>query len=84
MSDASDISGADFSVTPLTLPSATDDNKLYGIFVDLRGKKRYLDLTLTGGDGATGTFAAVLAALYGAADHPNTAAERGFAQEAIV
>lgn len=84
MSGAADVSGADFSVSPLTLPSATDDNKLYAIFVDMRGRKRYLDVTLTGGDGATGTYAVAWADLYQAASTPNTAAERGFAQEAIV
>lgn len=84
MSGAVDIAGADFSVLPLTLPSATDDNKLYGIFVDMRGRKRYLDLSLTGGDGATGTFATVLAVLSRAEETPNTAAERGLAQQAIV
>lgn len=84
MSSPSDISGADFSVSPLTLPAATDDNKLYGIFVDLRGKRRYLDLSLTAGDGAAGTYVSVLAGLYGAAEHPNSATERGFAQEAFV
>jgi hypothetical protein len=84
MSDATDVSGADFSVSPLTLPSATADNTLYSIYVDLRGKKRYLDLSLTGGDGATGTFATVTVDLYGAAEAPNSAAERGNAQEAFV
>jgi hypothetical protein len=84
MSGATDVSGADFSVSPLTLPADDTDNNLYGIFVDLRGKKRYLDLSLTGGNGSTGTYANVLAGLYGAAEHPNSATERGFAQEAIV
>ena len=84
MGGAADISGADFSVSPLTLPSATDDNKLYAIHVDLRGKKRYLDLSLTGGDGAAGTFAIAWVDLYGASEHPNSATERGFAQEALV
>lgn len=84
MVGAEDVEGADFSVAPLTLPSATDDNKLYAIHIDLRGKKRYLDLTLTGGDGAAGTYAIAWVDLYGAAEHPNTATKRGFAQEAFV
>ncbi|HEY8562799.1 MAG TPA: hypothetical protein VIL74_20645 [Pyrinomonadaceae bacterium] len=83
-SSYSDISGADFSVSPLTLPSATDDNKLFAIFVDLRGRKRYLDLSLTCGDGAAGTFVSVMAILDGGAEHPNTATERGLSQQAIV
>jgi hypothetical protein len=84
MASASDVSGADFSVLPLTLPSATDDNKLYAIHVDLKGKKRYLDLTLTGGDGANGTYATAWVDLYDAEEYPNSAEERGFAQEAFV
>lgn len=79
-----DVSGADFSVSPLTLPSATADNNLYGIFVDLRGRKRYLDLSLTGGDGTTGSYASVLAILDRAEETPDTAAERGLAQQATV
>jgi hypothetical protein len=84
MSGAADISGADFSVSPLTLPSATDDNKLYAIFVDMRGKKRYLDLSLTLGDGAAGSFVAVLAILNDGEIYPSTATLRGLGQQAIV
>ncbi len=84
MSGAADISGADFSVSPLTLPSAGADNNLYAIHVDLRGKKRYLDLSLTGGDGAAGSYAIAWVDLYDGEEAPASAAERGFAQEAIV
>lgn len=84
MGSATDVSGADFSVSPLTLASATDDNKLYAIYVDCRGKKRYFDVSLTGGDGATGTYAAAWVDLYDAEETPDTATERGFAQEAFV
>ena len=84
MGSATDVSGADFSVSPLTLASATDDNKLYAIHVDCRGKKRYFDVSLTGGDGATGTYAAAWVDLYDAEETPDTATERGFAQEAFV
>jgi hypothetical protein len=84
MSGAVDVTGTDFSVSPLTLPSATDDNKLYSFYVDLRGRKRYLDLTLTGGDGTAGTYATVTADLYGASECPNSATERGNAQEVFI
>lgn len=84
MSGAADVDGADFSVAPATLPAATDDNKLYAIQVNLKGRKRYLDLTLTGGDGAAGTYATVVAQLSQASEVPSSAEGRGFAQELIV
>lgn len=84
MSDAADVEGADFSVAPATLPSATDDDKLVAIHVNLNGRKRYLDLTLTGGDGTAGTYASVIAILSRASEAPDTAEKRGYAQELIV
>lgn len=84
MSGAVDVTGADFSVSPATLPAATDDNKLYAIQVNLKGRKRYVDLTMTGGDGAAGTYATVIAQLSHASEVPSSAEARGFAQELIV
>jgi hypothetical protein len=84
MAGAADISGADFSVSPLTLPSATDDNKLFMIYVDTRGKKRYMDLSLTMGNGSTGGFACVLAILHDGETIPSTATLRGLSQQAVV
>lgn len=78
-----DVPGADFSVSPATLPSATDDNKFYAVQVNMLGRKRYLDLSLTGGDGTVGTYATVFAILSRLATTPSTAAGRGFAQELI-
>lgn len=83
MSGAVDVDGADFS-TDATLPGATDDNKLYAIHVNLKGRKRYLDLSLTGGDGSAGTYAAALAILSDAEEAPSSAEGRGFAAELIV
>ena len=83
MTGALDVDGADFS-TDGTLPTATDDNKLYAIHVNLSGRKRYLDLTLTGGDGAAGTYVAAVAILSEAAEVPSSVDARGFAQELIV
>jgi hypothetical protein len=81
MSGATDITGADFSVSPATLPSATDDNHFYGIHVKLGGpRKRYMDLSFTAGDGAAGTFASVNALLGKGEADPSTAATRGFTQ----
>ena len=83
-SDAfADVDGADFSVDG-TLPSATADNGIYAIRVDLRGRERYLDLVLTGGDGTAGTFATVLAVLEEPEIIPTTATGRGLAAELAV
>lgn len=79
-----DVSGADFSVSPLTLPAATDDNKLYLVTVNMVGRKRYLDLSLTGGDGAAGTYACVIAMLGRGQQIPATASARGLGQQAFV
>lgn len=67
-----------------TLPSATDDNKFFVFDVDLRDKKRYFDLVLTLGDGATGTYVAVWAELSRGEAMLQTAAGRGVSQELIV
>jgi hypothetical protein len=81
MSGAVDISGADFSVSPATLPSATDDNHFYGVHVKCGGaRKRYLDLSFTAGDGASGTYASVNAILGKAEADPSSASTRGFTQ----
>lgn len=83
MSGATDISGADFSVSPLTLPSDTADNTILAIYVKCgANRKRYFDLSFTGGNGAAGTYATVLA--IGVPQiRPDTAAERGLAQQAF-
>lgn len=63
-----------------TLPSATDDNKFFAFEVDLRGRKRYLDLVATGGDGAAGTFLVAWAVLERAEINPDSATDRGCSQ----
>lgn len=81
MSGAVDISGADFSVSPATLPSASADDTFVGIHVKLGGaRKRYLDLSFTAGDGAAGTYASVLVLLSKAEAFPASLADRGFGQ----
>lgn len=83
-SSYSDVSGADFSVDS-TLPAATADNNIYAIHVDLDGtRKRYMDLSLTGGDGTAGTYATVIAVLSRPEESPDSASERGFAAELSV
>ncbi len=60
-----------------TLPTATDDNKLFIFQVDLRGKKRYWDLVATAGDGTAGTYASAIAILSKADDAPTSSSDMG-------
>jgi len=81
MSGAADITGADFSVSPATLPSATADDTFFGVHVKLGGsRKRYQDLTFTGGNGSTGTYANVFCILAKGETSPASATDRGFNQ----
>lgn len=89
-SGMADVTGAIFGTSnndtgsASTLPSATDDNKLFSICLDLTKRKRYLDLVATGGDGAAGAFGACVCILSRAEASPNTAAESGYSQRLIV
>ncbi len=60
-----------------TLPSATNDNKIFIFEIDLSKRKRYLDCTITFDDGTVGGFVAAQTHLFKAAFLPVTAAERG-------
>lgn len=91
MSGATDITGAIYgtSANPDTgstsaLPTATDDNKVFKFFVDLKGRKRYIDLVATAGDGTAGTFLTAWANLGDGNDTPTSATERGAAANLIV
>lgn len=59
------------------LPAADDDNKFFICEVDLRGRKRYLDLTATAGNGTNGTFMTAWCELSRGEDTPTTATQRG-------
>jgi hypothetical protein len=81
MSGAVDVSGGDFSVSPATLPSATDDNHFFAVDVKLTGKrKRYMDLSLTLGDGSAGSYVTVIAILAEPEVYLASAADRGLTQ----
>ena len=80
-SNYADLAGADFSVSPATLPADDADNTFVCIHVDLRGKKRFFDLVATGGNGTLGTYLTAFAILSRAGQMPATAAARGFGQE---
>jgi hypothetical protein len=78
-----DVTGGDYS-SDGTLPSASADNTAVAWHVNLQGKKRYLDVSLTGGDGTAGAYFTALAFLGDAEEMPNSATERGFGQELFV
>lgn len=86
MSGATDVTGCIYgtSLNPETgltsaLPTATDDNKLFGFDVDLNARKRYIDVSATAGDGTTGTFGIGVAILYNGNVTTDNATQRGFA-----
>lgn len=78
-----DITGADLSSATdidgnaTALPSSDDDNNLIVIQIDLRGRKRYLDLVATAGDGASGTFASAVCVLSKGAVAPESVSAAG-------
>ncbi len=86
MSGAADVTGLVFGTSTnvagstSTLPSATDDNKFFAFEIDLRGRKRYLDLVATGGDGTAGTYLTAFAILSRAENRLLTASDRGISQ----
>lgn len=59
------------------LPAATDDNDIFKFEIDLRKRKRYLDVTATVGNGTAGAYVAIIARLSRARVTPSTAAEAG-------
>lgn len=80
-----DIDGADFATDGDGVPSATEDNGIYAIHVNLAGpRKRYLDLVATGGDGTAGAYATAWAVLSRAKESPNSVTERGLTEELFV
>ena len=66
------------------LPVDTMDDKLYAFNIDLRGRKRFLDLVITFGNGTVGGFVAAIAILFEGEELPNSASERGFEAELTV
>lgn len=79
------IAASNFATSPATLPSATDDNKVYKVFIPLGGsRKRYLRVNAKGGNGSTGGFLSAWVDLHRANQAPNTATERGLGQQLFV
>lgn len=69
---------------PATLPSATDDGTIDGIFINLLGRMRYQKLIVTTGDGTAGVNVAALALLTRGREGTNSAAESGLRTKTIV
>jgi len=59
------------------LPTATDDNGFFVFQIDLRGRKRYLDMGATIGDGTAGGFVTIIAELSRGDTGPTTVAGMG-------
>lgn len=59
------------------LPSAIDDDKFVVFDIDLRSRKRFLDLVATAGAGTAGTFASACCILSRGKEAPVSMAERG-------
>lgn len=59
------------------LPSATDDNLFQVAQIDLKGKKRYIDVTATTGDGTAGSYVTILGILSRPQVSPTSASEAG-------
>ena len=77
-----DVSGFDFS-SDGTLPSATDDNGVFAFQVDLTSRERYLDVVATAGNGAAGTYAAIVAVLSRGHEAGGSATARGLTGELL-
>lgn len=85
LTNGTDIPLADFSVSPATLPTATDDNHFFLVTIPVTGsRKRYFDLSFTAGDGAAGTYGVAIWIKESQDELPNTAAKRGLTQHLIV
>ena len=61
----------------MALPTATNDNGVFRLFIDLRGKERYWGVTAAAGDGTAGAYAVGFFELYRGVEAPNSATERG-------
>ena len=71
--------GTDENVAGSTsgLPSSTDDNKFWEFDIDLRGRKRFLKVVATVGNGSVGAVLTVIAQLFRPDDAPDSASDRG-------
>lgn len=66
------------------LPSDTQDGKIYKAFINLQGRKRYIQLAVTTGNGTTGTALCAIGHLSKLSEGPASATERGAVSNLIV
>lgn len=78
-----DVNDADFS-TDSTLPTALEDGLLFGGFINLINRKRYIKLLVTAGAAGAGVAMSALAILSRAKTVPSDAASRGLTREVTV
>lgn len=89
MSNAADITATVFGTatndagSTSALPTANDDNDIFAIEIPLQGRKRYLDVVATAGNGSAGTYATIIGILGKASTGPATAVESGLNQRLI-
>lgn len=69
----------DIDAATSALPTATDDNGFFVWEFDLRGRKRYIDATITVADGTVGGYYCVFAELYRGENVKLTKTGRGLA-----
>lgn len=79
-----EIAGADFVADTTSEPGASDDNKIYSVYLDMRKQMRYLEVELQAGDGAAGTYATAFVILSDPDIAPNSASERGDAASIFI
>lgn len=69
LNGGADITGLVYGANGSTLPSATDDNKIFSFEINTQGRKRYLQLVAVAGNGTTGV---AIAAQYNAGKVANS------------
>lgn len=76
VTDMTLISASDYSVSPAVLPGSGDTNHLFAFSMDLLGRKRYIKILATVGNGTT-TFLSMAGILSRPEIFPSTLAMRG-------
>jgi hypothetical protein len=78
--DGSDFNGdTEVDGTTAALPSATDDDGIFVWDVNLKNRMRFIDATITVGDGTAGGYYTVIAILSRGTESPVGVSERGAA-----